>query len=51
MYNIDCPNDQKLDSWAKVELASLMNEMPIVDSFLELYRIWVAAKKWDVGGG
>jgi hypothetical protein len=32
MYNIDCPNDQKLDAWVKAELARIANEMPIVNS-------------------
>ncbi len=51
MYNIDCPNDRKLDSWAKVELASLMNEMPIVDSFWSYIEFgWLQKNEmWVVG--
>jgi hypothetical protein len=30
MYNTNCPNDQKLDAWAKPKLARGTNEMPTV---------------------
>ncbi len=33
MYNIDCPNDQKLDPWAKVELTRATNECPVLIPF------------------
>ncbi len=33
MYNTDCPNDQELDPWAKVEFAKVVNEMPTTNSF------------------
>lgn len=33
LYNMDYPNDQRINEWAKVELAKVANEIPIVDSF------------------
>ncbi len=33
MYNTNCPNDQVLDPWAKVEFVKVANEMPIGNSF------------------
>jgi len=33
MYNIDCPNDQELDPWAKVELTRATNECPLLIPF------------------
>ncbi len=33
MYRIDCPNDQELDPWAKVELTRATNECPLLIPF------------------
>jgi hypothetical protein len=51
MYYIDCPNDQELNSWAKVELARLTNEMPIVDFFWSYIKFgWLQkTEMWVVG--
>jgi hypothetical protein len=51
MYNTNCPNDQKLDSWVKVELARVANDMPIVDSFWSYIKFeWLQKiEMWVVG--
>ncbi len=46
---MDCPNDERINEWAKVELAKVANEIPIVDSFwsyinskwLQKINMWV----------
>jgi hypothetical protein len=53
MYNTNCPNDQKLDAWAKTELARVANEMPITNSFwsyikskwLQKIQMWVVGNR------
>jgi hypothetical protein len=51
MYNTNCPNDQKLDPWAKVELARVANEMPTINSFWNYIKSeWLQkTQMWMVG--
>jgi hypothetical protein len=50
MYNTYCPNDHEF-AWAKVELARVVNEMPIANSFWSYIKFkWLQKTQLQVVG-
>jgi hypothetical protein len=33
MYNIECPNDQEMDAWAKFKVEQMENNLPTTKAF------------------